>query len=107
MRSEVHSFQGGACASLEASYCGKAAGRQHIIKMNACCADSTKTPHFAILPFMVSESLGAGAGGVMNSTVGGVLYNGTTSADFVMDADVGAAVLECKKVSTPPLCCWR
>lgn len=39
------------------------------------------------------------AGGVLNSTVGGVLYNGTTSADFVMDADVGASVMECKKVS--------
>lgn len=36
----------------------------------------------------------------MNSTTGGKFYNGTTSASFVMDADLGVPVLECKKVIT-------
>ena len=38
-------------------------------------------------------------GGIINSTVGGTFYNGTTAARFVMDADLGVPVLQCSKVS--------
>ena len=51
------------------------------------------------MPYISVIDWALATGGVLNSTVGGMLYNGTTSAEFVMDADVGASVMECKKVS--------